>query len=198
MSINTVWGNPEGEHILLESKSDLITLLNKIGVSELEETEWLGIKILARQMAEEELKNDGVEFDPDCPEDTELFLVDGLERPIYVAPIFQVNRFMDKDSESLHIASEYQHFFQLSEENVEIDLDMYQFPCVVYANLQSDSDRIGKFELKLWHVSPLHNIKKVSDLLKHEDNNIAEWKSRLDEKERFLKEKAAYFESKSK
>ncbi|EJG0331754.1 hypothetical protein DBT89_RS24465, partial [Vibrio parahaemolyticus] len=64
MSFTTIWGNPEGEHILLESKSDLVTLLNKIGVIDFEDVEHLGIKALTRQMTEQELSDQGIEFDP--------------------------------------------------------------------------------------------------------------------------------------
>ncbi|ARN69342.1 hypothetical protein FORC36_4825 (plasmid) [Vibrio vulnificus] len=198
MSFTTIWGNPEGEHILLESKSDLVTLLNKIGVIDFEDVEHLGIKALTRQMTEQELSDQGVEFDPEYPEDTELYLANRIEEEVYIAPIFDVNYLFEEHQLALKpIAKFGLKPYLLTEDNIEIDNEMYQFPCVVYANIFTDSDRCGTVEAKMWHVTPLHSMKKVSSLQEYEDSNSEIWKARLVEKLKFDKEKADYFAAKN-
>lgn len=49
----------------------------------------------------------------------------------------------------------------------------------------------------MWHVTPLHSMKKVSSLQEYEDSNSEIWKARLDEKLKFDKEKADYFAAKN-
>ncbi|TOJ40469.1 hypothetical protein CGI42_24165, partial [Vibrio parahaemolyticus] len=61
----------------------------------------------------------------------------------------------------------------------------------------TDSDRCGTVEAKMWHVTPLHSMKKVSSLQEYEDSNSEIWKARLDEKLKFDKEKADYFAAKN-
>lgn len=196
---NILWGSPQGEHILLNSKSELITLLNKIGVRDLEGMEAeFGVKVISRQMSDDELNESGIEYDPSAPEDSEIYLVDGIEVPCFEAPVFKPNMFMSEDELHLKkypLASSM--FFLLKEENVVLDPEIYKFPCVLYANIFEDYDRMGKIEGKIWHVTPLSEMKTVTDFGKMEEENLSIWRERMEDRDRFYAEREAYRKSKA-
>lgn len=196
--IETIWEKPEGEHILLNSKSDLVEFLNKTGLVDDCEScqDKFYIKIKSRQMTKEELFDAGIEYDPDYPEDTELFVADTY-KPKYIAPIFGNNQFMEKEECTLSRYPKLSHSIcSLKEEDVEIDTEIYKFPCVVFANFSKDFDRSGSVEVACWYVTPLESMNTVSSLNKELDENYNLWNNNRIETEKFYKEREEYRKAK--
>lgn len=183
-----IWGLPEGEAFYIESKTDLVDLINKMGISDPEMTEDVfGYSITTRQMSQEELDESGIEFDPEYPEDTEMYNVDKMEDEIYVAPIFRYNEFLEEEDQVLSKRPLYNgSLFTVKEKNVVLNEDIYKFPCFIYGNLQKSHDRTGSLEVRVWNVTPLSEINKVKEMTEFEEKSKNRWVENTDNLDRVI------------
>mgnify|MGYP007107499020 CR=1 FL=1 len=156
MSNKFIWGSPEGEMFLLRSKEDVALLVNKVGFDDFTKLEQVGITPVMRQMTQEELNEDGLVFNIECPEDTDIFsgeYVSGL----YVAPIFNPNPYFEVEKESSYQLATWDLRVQVGVDNFELT-EAYQFPCVAYIYLEGSFDRGGDTSIFIWNVTPLDNM----------------------------------------
>lgn len=198
--LDVLWEKPQGDHILFNSKSELITFFNRTGL--IEDCEWaeqkFHIKIKVRQMTQEELDDSGMVYDPDYKEDTEIYLAEPY-RPKYIAPVFENNMFIGSEDDYLYPFSSYKHeIFHLDEENVELDESIYQFPCIIFAHFENSFDRSGSVEISYWYVTPLNTINTVDSLSKELTNNYSRWYENTENMAIFKSEREAYWKTKEK
>ncbi|ELP6118905.1 TPA: hypothetical protein I7730_15735 [Vibrio vulnificus] len=137
-TMNNMWSLPKGEMIRINSKKELITLIQKFGFSEATLNKF-GIKIV---------------------EPSEV----GFVKPKVVFPVFAAPT-LDKEGMLIslkpHAGLEIRQI--KSERAIELDA-RYRFPCIIYAWLEESYSRLGKSSIEIWDVKPLNDITTILDL----------------------------------
>ena len=138
ITMNNMWSLPRGEMIRINSKQELITLIQKFGFNELTLSKF-GIKIA----------------DPSEVE----FVHPKLQFPAIEAPQLDKNGMLI----SLKPPAGFEIRQFKSESAIELD-DRYRFPCVIYAWIEVSHSRVGKSSIEIWEVKPLGEITTLLDL----------------------------------
>lgn len=174
-----LWGKPAGVMLRLNTEADLIKLINKMGVHDEHTLNIAGIHLKYRQMTPEELAEEKLTYDPEMPENTEVFMADYGRGDFNIIPMFDKNQFMTFDEQLAK--RERGYVFNLTPGTYDLDKDTYpSFPVVLYAVLDNSYGRGGSLTIEIWNVSPIDSITTVDDLQRIEDEHGEKWVNNLD------------------
>ena len=147
-----LWDNPCGKLFKINSKSDLATLINKLGFNSKNKLASFGITVIG-----------------ECS----YHAVDSK-----ILPIFNKNKYLEHD-EQLSKNLKADNAIIVSEKNIELH-SKYNFPCAIYIHFEESKGRAGALKIESWIVESFETMMTVDDVLDIENANQHQWNTNLE------------------